>query len=82
MGEWIPDNIQPGQMKLCNARCPRFESQRPEEAARLAQEVLSRNPGHPNAQHLFGYALLMQDRAEEAIAPLEKAFRALRDPAL
>jgi tetratricopeptide (TPR) repeat protein len=59
-----------------------IQSQRPEEAARLAQEVLSRNPGHPNAQHLFGYALLMQDRAEEAIAPLEKAFRALRDPAI
>ncbi len=59
-----------------------IQSQRPEEAARLAQEVLSRNPGHPNAQHLFGYALLMQDRAEEAIAPLEKAFRSLRDPAI
>ncbi len=59
-----------------------IQSQRPEEAARLAQEVLGRNPGHPNAQHLFGYALLMQGRAEEAIVPLEKAFRALRDPAI
>ena len=59
-----------------------IQSQRPEEAARLAQEVLGKNPGHPNAQHLFGYALLMQDRAEEAIPPLEKAFRALRDPAI
>jgi tetratricopeptide (TPR) repeat protein len=59
-----------------------IQSQRPEEAARLAQDVLKRNPSHPNALHFFGYALLMQDRASEAIAPLEKAFRSLRDPAI
>ena len=59
-----------------------IQSQQPDEAARLAQEVLSRNPGQPNALHLFGYALLMQERADEAIAPLENAFRALRDPAI
>jgi len=59
-----------------------IQSQRPDEAARLAQDVLNKNPGHPNAMHLFGYALLMQERAEEAIAPLEKAFRSLRDPAI
>ncbi len=59
-----------------------IQSQRPEEAMRLSQEILSRNPSQPNALHLFGYALLMQERAEEAIAPLEKAFRSLRDPAV
>ncbi len=59
-----------------------IQSQRPADAARLAQEVLKRNPSHPNALHFFGYALLMQERANEAIAPLEKAFRALRDPAI
>src|SRR5215470_3552689 len=59
-----------------------IESQRPEEAARLAQEVLNRNAGHPNALHLFGYSLLMQERPSEAIEPLEKAFRSLRDPAI
>jgi tetratricopeptide (TPR) repeat protein len=59
-----------------------IQSQQPDEAARLAQEVLNRNPSHPNALHLFGYTLLMQERAGEAIAPLEKAFRALRDPAI
>jgi len=59
-----------------------IQGQRPDEAARLAQEVLNRSPSHPNALHLFGYALLMQERAGEAIAPLEKAFRSLRDPAI
>jgi len=59
-----------------------IQSQRPDEAVRLAQVVLDRNPNHPKALHLYGYALLMQERAEEAIAPLEKAFRSLRDPAI
>jgi Flp pilus assembly protein TadD len=59
-----------------------IQSQRPDEAARLTQDVLNKNPSHPNALHLFGYALLMQERAEEAVVPLEKAFRALRDPAI
>jgi tetratricopeptide (TPR) repeat protein len=59
-----------------------IQSERPEQAARLAQEVLDRNPSHPNALHLFGYALLMQERAGEAIVPLEKAFKSLRDPAI
>lgn len=59
-----------------------IQSQQPEYAAKLAQDLLKRNPSHPNALHIFGYALLMQDRANEAIAPLEKAFRSLRDPAI
>jgi len=59
-----------------------IQSQRPDEAARLTQEVLNKNPSQPNALHLYGYALLMQERADEAIGPLEKAFRALRDPAI
>jgi tetratricopeptide (TPR) repeat protein len=59
-----------------------IQSQRPDEAARLTQEILSKNPSQPNALHLYGYALLMQERADEAIAPLEKAFRSLRDPAI
>ena len=59
-----------------------IEGQRPDEAARLAQDVLKRSAGHPNALHLFGYSLLVQERANEAIEPLEKAFRSLRDPAI
>jgi tetratricopeptide (TPR) repeat protein len=59
-----------------------IQGNRPVDAERLAQEVLARNPSQPNALHLYGYALLMQERAEEAVPPLEKAHRALRDPAI
>ena len=59
-----------------------IQSQRPEEAARLAKDVLDKNPSHPNALHIFGYALLMQERPIDAIEPLEKAYRSLRDPAI
>lgn len=59
-----------------------IQSQQPDYAAKLAQDILKRNPNHPNALHIFGYALLMQDRPSEAVAPLEKAFRSLRDPAI
>jgi Flp pilus assembly protein TadD len=59
-----------------------IQSQQADYAAKLAQDILKRNSSHPNALHIYGYALLMQDRASEAIAPLEKAFRSLRDPAI
>jgi Flp pilus assembly protein TadD len=59
-----------------------IQSQQPDYAAKLAQDILKRNPNHPNALHIFGYALLMQDRPSDAIPPLEKAFRSLRDPAI
>jgi tetratricopeptide (TPR) repeat protein len=59
-----------------------IQSQQADYAARLAQDILKRNSSHPNALHIYGYALLMQDRASEAIAPLEKAVRSLRDPAI
>jgi tetratricopeptide (TPR) repeat protein len=58
------------------------QSQQPDYAAKLAQDVLKRNPNHPNALHIYGYALLMQERPGDAIQPLEKAFRSLRDPAI
>ena len=59
-----------------------IQSDRPNDALRLVQEILSKNPSQPNALHLHGYALLMLERAGEAIGPLEKAFRSLRDPAV
>src|SRR5262245_11574402 len=59
-----------------------LQNQRPEEAARLAKDVLGRNSNQPNALHILGYALLMQERPLDAIAPLEKAYKSLRDPAI
>ena len=56
------------------------QGDRPAEAERFAREVLAANAGHLEATKLLGYALVMQDRADEAVAPLEKAARASRDP--
>jgi tetratricopeptide (TPR) repeat protein len=52
----------------------------PLDAERIAREILTANAGHPEATKIFGYALLMQERADEAVAPLEKAARATRNP--
>jgi tetratricopeptide (TPR) repeat protein len=57
-----------------------LNSQRPNEAERIAGEVLKADPRHSRALHIFGCALLMQGRAEDAIAPLETAARGGRDP--
>jgi tetratricopeptide (TPR) repeat protein len=53
---------------------------RPDEAERLTRDVLRRLPQHPGALHLLGCALLLQQRPEQALAPLEKAARARQDP--
>lgn len=52
----------------------------PADAERLARNVLAGVPQHPRALFLLGCALLRQNRAAQAIAPLEKAARALQDP--
>src|SRR5262249_15425787 len=52
----------------------------PAEAERVVRNVLAAMPQHPRALYLLGCALLRQDRAAQAIAPLEKAARALQDP--
>src|SRR5262249_57013315 len=52
----------------------------PADAERVARNVLAAVPQHPRALYLLGCALLRQDRAAQAIVPLEKAARALQDP--
>jgi Flp pilus assembly protein TadD len=55
---------------------------RPDDAERFARNVLARIPQHPKALHLLGFALLQQNRVAQAVAPLERAVRALQDPAV
>ena len=55
-----------------------LNGQRPREALRCAEEILKVDPRHGQALRVFGSALLMLDRAADAIAPLEKAARQLR----
>jgi tetratricopeptide (TPR) repeat protein len=57
-----------------------LQNQRPNEAEWIAGDLLKKNPRHSRALHIFGCALLMQDRAKDAIAPLQEAARARHDP--
>jgi tetratricopeptide (TPR) repeat protein len=57
-----------------------LRSQRPTDAQRMAAEILKREPRHPRALYVVGSALLMQNRPQDAIAPLEEAGRGRSDP--
>jgi predicted Zn-dependent protease len=57
-----------------------LQMQRPDEAERIAGDVLKANRGNVRAAQLLGHALLMQNRAAEAITPLERAARRSDDP--
>jgi tetratricopeptide (TPR) repeat protein len=57
-----------------------LDSNRPQEAQRIAEGILKGDPRRAQAMHILGCALLMQNRAADAITPLEDAARALRDP--
>jgi tetratricopeptide (TPR) repeat protein len=59
-----------------------LNSQRPQDAERIARDVLKAEPRHAQALHVLGHALLMQGRADDAIAAIEPAARGLHDPAL
>src|SRR4051812_38020269 len=54
--------------------------QRPDQAEGITAEVLRANRGNVRAAQILGQALLMQNRAAEAIGPLEKAARRSGDP--
>ncbi|WP_249128422.1 tetratricopeptide repeat protein [Bradyrhizobium lablabi] len=55
---------------------------RPDEAERLASEVLKASRSNIAAAQILGRALLMQNKIAEAIVPLEKAARRSEDPAI
>jgi tetratricopeptide (TPR) repeat protein len=52
------------------------------EAERMAADLLKAKPDHPRALHILGYALIMQGRAQDAIAALEPAVRRRHDAEL
>jgi tetratricopeptide (TPR) repeat protein len=56
-----------------------LNGRRPDEAERMAAIAVKANPRDPRALHILGYALLIQGRGAEAVAPLEAAARARRD---
>ena len=56
-----------------------LNSDRPQDAQRIADEILKLDPDQPQALQVRGCALLMQKRAADAVAPLQAAARDLRD---
>ena len=52
-----------------------LQGQRPDEAERIAADVLKREPRHPVAAGILGRAMMLQNRAAEAIPVLEQAAR-------
>jgi len=57
-----------------------FRMGRSDEAERLASDVLKSNRSNLLAAQIFGRALLAQNRAREAIDPLQRAARRSDDP--
>ena len=58
-----------------------LQGQRPDEAARIAGDILKKNPDDVRAMQILGTALLLQGRGKEAVAPLEQFARRTNDPA-
>jgi len=56
-----------------------LDANRPQEAQRIAEQILKIDPRRAQALHILGCALLMQDRSADAIPLLEQAARALRN---
>jgi tetratricopeptide (TPR) repeat protein len=57
-----------------------LNSGRPNDAERIAGDVLKANPRNALALYILGSALLMQGRVVDAISPLETAARGGHDP--
>lgn len=57
-----------------------LQQSQPADAERIAGDILKTTPGHPEATKVLAYALMMQGRAKEAVAPLERAARTGRNP--
>jgi tetratricopeptide (TPR) repeat protein len=56
-----------------------LNSRRPDEAERMAATAVKANPRDARALQILGYALFLQGRGAEAVAPLEAAARLRND---
>jgi len=59
-----------------------LQMRRPDEAERLASQVLKADRGNIAAAQILARALLIQNRIAEAIVPLERAARRSQDPVI
>jgi tetratricopeptide (TPR) repeat protein len=86
MSKRPPRAATPGQPSPNNAALERavfaLRMQRPDEAGRLASDILKSDRGNIAAAQILGRALLIQNRAAEAIVPLERTARRSDDPVI
>jgi Flp pilus assembly protein TadD len=75
------ERLSPGNPTLEKAILA-FRMQRLDEAERLASDVLKSDRGNVVAADVLGRALLMQNRPDEAVDPLQKVARRSHDPAV
>jgi tetratricopeptide (TPR) repeat protein len=59
-----------------------IDQRRPDEAERIARDLLSRHPQDAGVLHLLGVAVLLQKRPREAAGPLAEAARDTDNPTL
>ena len=86
MSKHPPNRAAAGQSRLVlqslESAILALRMQRADEAERVAASVLKADRGNVLAAQILGRALLMQNRADEAIVPLERAVRRSDDPAI
>jgi len=78
-----PFDMPPGNAeKVLQAAVLALRAQRPDEAERIAADVLKFAPHHPVAAGILGRAMMLQNRIAEAIPVLEQAARRGEDSAV
>jgi tetratricopeptide (TPR) repeat protein len=86
MSKHSPNRAAGGQSRLVQQSLEgailALRMQRADEAERVAAGLLKADRGNILAAQILGRALLMQNRADEAIIPLERAARRSDDPAI
>jgi len=78
-----PFNASPGAAdQALHAAILALREQRPAEAERIAAGLLKAHPGHAVAAGILGRAMMLQNRAAEAVPVLEQAARQGDNPAV
>jgi tetratricopeptide (TPR) repeat protein len=75
-----PIDQRRGQAEALQRARLAIDGDRPADAERIARDILEANAGQVEATKILGYALVMQDKAQDAVGPLEKVARSSRDP--
>lgn len=79
-GSNVANERQHAQAQALQHASSALQRGQPIDAERIAGDILKASPGHPEATKVLAYALMMQERAKEAVAPLERVARTGHNP--